>query len=112
VEIYRNQKRPDLEEKELREAVAADPANSAAFESLGRFLLAAKKMDQAEQVYMQMLTSRADPAIALSGLGDVHAAQGKRDQAAEDYRQAISRSIDPKATQNLEKKLRAVGGKK
>jgi tetratricopeptide (TPR) repeat protein len=112
VEIYHNQKRPDLEEKELRDAVAADPSNTSASESLGRFLFAAKKMDQAEQVYMQMLTSRADPATALSGLGDVHAAQGKRDQAAEDYRQAISRSTDPKATQNLEKKLRSVGGKK
>jgi tetratricopeptide (TPR) repeat protein len=110
-EIYRNQRRGDLQDRTLQEAVAASlaaaPPNGGTLELLGRFLLESKKLEEAERVFMQMMASGVNPANALGGLGDVHAAQGRWKDAAEDYRQALARTTDRKSQADLEKKLRS-----
>ncbi len=111
-EIYHKRHRGDLEDRVLQEAVAAGGRTPATLELLGRYLLDGKKLEEAEKVFMQMLTSGASPAESLSGLGDVHSAQGRWSDAAEDYRQAIARTSDRKLAGDLEKKLRAAEKKK
>src|SRR6185295_11113691 len=107
-EIYRIQKRPELRERALREAVAAEP-NRSTWEPLGQFLLETMKLEEAEQVFVQMLlASSADPPAAsraLSSLGDVHGAQGQWENASSDYKQAIGRTTDKDVVRSLQKKL-------
>jgi hypothetical protein len=74
--------------------------------------LPGKQWGQAEQVYMQMLTSGVNPAAALGGLGGAHAGQGNWRQAAEDYRQAIARATDRNLIRELERKLQSAEKKR
>lgn len=107
-ELYRRQKENTKLQAVLEEAVHSAPPVAGPYETLGRLLLEAKKLEEAEMVYMQMLGNGVEPAVALTGLGDVHAAQGNRAQAADDYRQAISRTTDRRAAGEIERKLRNV----
>ena len=106
-ELYRQRRDPELEESALREAVSADPRNAAAVGALAQFLFNARRLEEAEQLFLQMLAGDLQPGTALTGLGDVHAAQGDFAQAAEDYRQAIARTTDARVRRDLEQKLRS-----
>ena len=111
-EIYRRQRRRELQESFLRQAVAGAPRNPLALEALGKFLLESKRLEEAEQVFMQMMISNPAAPDAYSWLGDLHAAQGNFQQAAEDYGQAMARTRDPKLLRELQRKLRSVEKKK
>ena len=111
-EIYRKQRRRELQEAMLRQAVAGDPRSPRALEALGNFLLEGKELEEAEQVFMQMMVNNPAAASAYSWLGDVHAAQGNFAQAAEDYRQGMARTRDPKLLRELQRKLRSMERKK
>ena len=106
-ELYRERSDSELEESALREAVSAGPRNAAVVEALARFLFEADRLEEAEQLFLQMLAGGLQPGAALTGLGDVHAAQGNFAQAAEDYRQAIARTTDERMQRELEQKLRS-----
>ncbi|MBI3935282.1 MAG: tetratricopeptide repeat protein [Acidobacteria bacterium] len=106
-ELYRQQRQPELQQRVLEEAMAADPADPTVLAMLGQLLLANKLWDRAEQHFTQMLMSNVDPVGALSGLGDVHAGQENWPQAAEDYRQAIARTTDRNKIRELERKLQS-----
>jgi len=106
-ELYRDREDAELEESALREAVSAGPRNAAAVGALAQFLLNARRLEEAEQLFLQMLAGDLQPGTALAGLGDVHAAQGDFAQAAEDYRQAIARTPDARQLRDLEQKLRS-----
>jgi tetratricopeptide (TPR) repeat protein len=107
-EVYRQRRDREQEEIALRDAVTADPRSAAAAEALGRFLLENRRLDEAEQTFLQLLGANPQSVVALAGLGDVHTAQGNFAQAAEDYRQAIARATDARVRRDLEQKLRAV----
>ena len=110
-EIYRKQRRRELQEAMLRQAVAGAPRNPMALEALGKFLLGSEMLEEAEQVFMQMMVN--NPAAAsYSWLGDVHAAQRNFEQAAEDYRQGMARTRDPKLLRELQRKVRSVEKKR
>ena len=113
-EIYGEQKRDDLRDRMLQEAVtaAADPRSAASMEPLGKLLLEDRKLEEAEKVFVQMLTSGGNTLEALTGLGDVHSAQGRWADAADDYRQALTRTNDQKVQRDLDKKLKAAEKKK
>jgi tetratricopeptide (TPR) repeat protein len=111
-EIYGSQHRTEQEQQMIKEAETADTSVGSSLELLGRFLFDRKKFDEAEQVYVRMLTRSDDAAGGLSGLGDVHAAQNRWKDAADDYRQAIARTTDPKIQRDLQKKLQAAEKKK
>jgi len=105
-ELYGQRRDVELQESALREAVSADPRNAAAVGALARFLFDTRRLEDAEQLFLQMLAGDLQPEAALTGLGDVHAAQGDFTQAAEDYRQAIARTTDARIRRDLEQKLR------
>ena len=107
-EIYRKQRRRQLQEAMLRQAVAGAPRNPMALEALGKFLLESEMLEEAEQVFMQMMVNNPAAAAAYSWLGDVHAAQRNFEQAAEDYRQGMARTRDPKLLRELQRKVRSV----
>ena len=104
-EIYRRQRRPELQHSVLREMIAGNPTSPAGYEALGQILIQGRQWEQAEQVYTEMLANGVNPAVALTGLGDAHAGMGDRTQAAEDYRQAMRRSTDPAAIRELQRKI-------
>jgi tetratricopeptide (TPR) repeat protein len=107
-ELYRRQRRPELQESVLRELIAGNPASAVGYETLGALFLQNQNWAQAEQVFTEMLINGLNPAAALAGLGDAHAGQQNWAQAAEDYRQAIARSSDRDAIRELERKLQSV----
>jgi pentatricopeptide repeat protein len=104
-ELYRRQRRPELQQSVLREMIVGNPTSPAGYETLGQLLVQARQWEQAEQVYTEMLANGVNPAAALTGLGDAHAGMGDWAQAAEDYRQAAGRTADPAAIRELQRKI-------
>jgi tetratricopeptide (TPR) repeat protein len=104
-ELYRAQRRTDLQESVLRELIRGNPTSAAGYGALGAVFLENQQWEQAEQLFTEMLINGVDPAAALAGLGDTHAGMQNWGQAAEDYRQAIARTTDREAIRELERKL-------